>query len=66
MTEMTDLQLARADWLDAETRLLALQKENSDLRCRCFELESKLIAAQTMEAVWKCSFEGFAIGMLRP
>lgn len=49
---MTDLQKARAEWLDAESRCLKLQKENSDLGQRVFELEMKLAVsqAQTMAA----------------
>jgi len=43
---MTDLQKARADWLDSESRCLKLQKENSDLGQRVFELEMKLMISQ--------------------
>jgi hypothetical protein len=43
---MNDLQKARADWLDAESRCLKLQKENSDLGQRVFELEMKLVVSQ--------------------
>jgi hypothetical protein len=62
---MTDIQKARANWLDAESRILALQKENSDLAQRNYELQMKLSIAE-MQATYLQSFSlGLAAAFLR-
>lgn len=34
---MTELQQARADWIEAQERILKLERENEALRCKVFE-----------------------------
>ncbi len=43
---MTELQQARADWLNAESRILDLQRENQRLMQQNHELTMKLICAE--------------------
>jgi hypothetical protein len=47
---MTDLQKARADWLDAETRVLELQQRVVTLQMENLKLLEMLIAAQVRAA----------------
>lgn len=43
---MTELQEARAKWLDSESRNVSLEKEKSDLMHKVFELQMKLVVSQ--------------------
>jgi len=61
---MNELQKARADWLDAESRILALQKEVQRLTTANFELQMKLHCAQGEAAIMKGMHEGFVAGLL--
>lgn len=61
---MDELQKARAKWLDAESRLIALQRENQRLTVANFELQMKLTCAQGEAAIMKGMHEGFVAGLL--
>jgi hypothetical protein len=59
---MTELQQARADWLNELSKNVQLQHENTKLRQQVFELQSKLIASQTENVInaglWKLALAG--------
>lgn len=44
---MTELQKARADWIAAQGRIIAVERENESLRRRLFETQSAAINAVT-------------------
>lgn len=52
---MDELQKARADWLDALRRNVELECEVERLKQANFELQSRLIASQTMAMVHECT-----------
>ncbi len=60
---MTDLQQARADWLDAESRLLKLHKEYSDLQQQFFELQMKCYVMEARAVSAEASMRGFMVGV---
>jgi len=62
---MTELQEARAKWLEAEERILKLQKENGDLLHRNYELQMKLYVAEAQAQCAQAMHEGFVAGLLR-
>jgi hypothetical protein len=61
---MDELQQARAKWLDAEARIIALQRENQRLSSENFELQMKLIGAQTELSVTKGAQAGLLAALL--
>lgn len=63
---MTELQKARADWIEAHEQILKLQKELSDSQHQCYELRMKLMVAEfratTAEAFLKPMARAFVTG----
>lgn len=64
VAELTDLQKARADWLDAESRVCQLQRENMDLRNQVFELTMGKFSAEARAIVSEGLSQSLAAAML--
>lgn len=61
---MTELQQARADWLNAESRIVDLQRENQRLLQQNHELQMNLISMQCRATIAEAMSVGFAQTML--
>jgi hypothetical protein len=57
---MTELQEARAKWLDAESRVLELQQQNASLQQEVYELRGKLLT--TAFTATMAEWSGFVRG----
>lgn len=61
---MTELQEARAKWLDAESRCLELQSQNARWIAENHELRAKLLASQCQATVMEEMARGCARALL--
>lgn len=61
---MDDLQQARADWLDAESRLTKLQHEYHELQRRMLELQMRLHCAEARAQCAESMHAGFLSGLM--
>jgi hypothetical protein len=61
---MTELQEARAKWLDAETRVIESQLAIQRLTVANCELQTKLCCAQGEAEIMKAMQQGFVAGLI--
>ncbi len=61
---MTELQEARAKWLDAETRALQLQSEVTRLQRANYELQSQVITLSAQSSIWEIGYRNMTSAML--
>lgn len=61
---MTELQQARADWLNAELRVVDLQRENQRLLQQNHELQMRLVSTQFRATIAEAMSTGLAQAML--